>query len=154
MTASARPPPSRLEGEHVRRQKVGEQAFQAGFAELAAEVRQFQQIVQVVNGVAERADFAQLFLCVFQVLLNFLEPRESFLNVLIEFLLHLLGDGHELRVDALANCVETLRGLLTQALKFILELLRGEQKRMGHLAASLGKAAVLLFPARGELLLD
>ena len=121
MTASARPPPSpgdACKRKHVRRQEVGQQPLEAGFAELAAQMRELQQIVQIVDGVAKRTYLAQLFFCVLQVLLNFFELGESFLDVLIEFLLHLLGDGHQLRIDAIADRVEALCGLLIQALKF------------------------------------
>src|SRR6266852_868442 len=53
------------------------------------------------------------------------------LRSLIELHLHLLGDRHQLLVDAIANRVEALRGLLIQALKLDLELLRSEQQRTG-----------------------
>ena len=81
-------------------------------------------------------------------------PSPTLVRAHVEFHLHLLGDGHELRVHAIANRVEALRGLLIQALKLDLQLLRGQQQRIGHLTASVAQAAVLLFPARGQLLLD
>ena len=74
-----------LQREHVRGQEVREQSLQARFAELAAQVRKLQQVVQIVNRVAERADFAELLFGGLQVLLNFFELRKSFLDVLIEF---------------------------------------------------------------------
>ena len=144
----------RLQREHMRRQEVGEQPLQAGFPELAAQMRKFKQVVQIVDRVAQSADFAKLLFRGLQVLLNFFELGKSFLDVLIEFLLHLLGDCHQLRVHTVANRVETLRGLLIQTLKFALELLRGEQQRTRHLRAAVAQAPVLFFPARGELLLD
>ena len=117
-------------------------------------MREFEQIIEIVDGVAERADFAQLFFGVLQVLLNFFELGKSFLDVFVEFLLHLFGDRHQLRIHALANRVETLRGLLIQALEFAFELLRGEQKGTGHFAAAFAQAALLFFSSRRELLLD
>ena len=150
MTASTRPPPSpgdACKREHVRRKKVSQQALQARFTKLPAQVRQLEQVVQVVDGVSERAHFAQLFFRGLQVLLHFFKLRESFFDVLIELLLHLIGDGHELLVHAIADRVETLRGLLIQALELDFKLLRGEQQRARQFAARLGQAARLFFPA-------
>src|SRR5438874_7881187 len=45
--------------EHVRRQKIGQQTLEARLSELSAQVRQFQHIVQVVNGVAQRSNLSQ-----------------------------------------------------------------------------------------------
>jgi len=104
--------------------------------------------------VAERAHLAQLFFSVLQVLLHLFELRKSFLDVLIQFLLHLIGDGHQLGIDAIANRFQALRRLLIQVLKFNLELLRGAQERACHLAAAVAQRTVLLFPARRQLLLD
>ena len=46
----------------------------------------------------------------------------------IELLLHLVGDGHELGVDAVADGVEALRSLLIEALKLRFQLLRSEHE--------------------------
>ena len=106
----------------MRGQEVRQQALQAGFAKLAAQMRQLEQVVQIVDRMAERAHFPELFFGSLQVLLNFFELRESFLDVLIELLLHLLGDRHQLCVHAVADRFEALRGLLIQALKFALSV--------------------------------
>src|SRR6202453_1055530 len=89
-------------------------------SELSAQMRQLEQVVQIVDRMPERADFTKLLLGVFQVLLNFFELRKTFLDVLIELHLHLLRDRHQLRIHAIANRVEALRSLLIQALKFVL----------------------------------
>ena len=138
----------------MRRQEVGQQPLQACFAELAAQMRQFEQIVQVVDRVAQSPNFAELFFRGFQMLLNFFKLGEPFFNILVEFLLYLLGDRHQLRIHAIANRFQALRSLLIQALNFVLQLLRGEQQRTGQFAAAIAEAAILLFPARRELLLD
>src|SRR6266852_6749799 len=138
----------------MRGQEVRQQPLQARFAKLAPQMRKFKQVVQIVNRVPESADFTKLLFSGLQVLLNLFELRKSFLNVLIEFLLHLLGDRHQLRIHTVANRVEALRGLLIQVLKFDLELLRSEQKRTGHLAAAIAQAPVLFFSSRSELLFD
>src|ERR1700678_68706 len=138
----------------MRRQEVRKQSLEARFTELASQVRQLEKVVEIVDRMAERADFTELLLCVLEMLLNFFELRESFFYVLSEFQLHLLRDRHQLRVHAIANRIETLGGLLIQALKFALELLRGQQERRGHLAAAVAQTPVLLFPSRGKLLLD
>jgi len=87
-------------------QEVRQKPLKTGFAELAAQMGKLEQIVEIVNRVAERAHFAELLFGGLQVLLNFFELRESFLDVLIEFHLHLFGDGHQLGIDAIANRVE------------------------------------------------
>jgi len=53
--------------------------------------------------VAEGAHFAELLLGVFQMLLNFFELRESFFDVLVKLLLHLVGDRHQLRIHAITD---------------------------------------------------
>src|ERR1700747_476222 len=132
----------------MRGQEVREKPLQAGLPELATQMRKLEQVVEIVDRVAKSADFAELLLRILQVLLNFFELSKSFFNVLIELHLHLLGDRHQLLIHAITNRVEALRGLLIQALKFDLELLRGEQQRTGHLAAAVSKAPVLFFPSR------
>ena len=104
--------------------KVREQAFQAGFAETAAEVRQLEQVVQVVDGMSEGSYFAELFFSRFQMLLYFFELGETFLDVLIEFLLDLIGDGEQARVHTVANGIQALRGLLVQVVELGFELSR------------------------------
>ena len=42
----------------MRGQEVREQPLQARFPELASQMRQFKEVVQIVNRVAESADFA------------------------------------------------------------------------------------------------
>src|ERR1700675_504135 len=138
----------------MRGQEIREQPLQARFPELATQMRKLEQVVEIVNRVAQSADFTELLFRILQVLLNFFELRKSFFNVLIELHLHLLSDCHQLLVDAIANRIETLRGLLIQALKFDLELLRGEQQRTGQLAAAIAQTPVLFFPSRRQLLLD
>src|SRR6266446_10560172 len=138
----------------MRGQEVREQPLQTRFPELSTQMRKLKQVVQIVDRVAKRAHFAELLFRILQVLLNFFELGKSFFYVLIELHLHLLGDRHQLLVDAIANRVETLRGLLIEALKFDLELLRSEQKRTGHLAAAIAQTPVLFFSSRGELPLD
>src|SRR5580698_6802199 len=138
----------------MRRQKVCQQPLQARFAELATEMRKLEQIVQIVDRMAECSDFTELLFCILQMLLNFFELCKSFLDVLIKFYLHLLGDRHQLQIHTIANRVEALRSLLIQTLKFALELLRCEQKRRGHLATAVAQTPVLFFPSRGKLLLD
>src|ERR1700674_5896204 len=138
----------------MRGQEVREQPFQARFPELSTQVRKLEQVVQIVDRVAESADFTELLFRILQVLLNFFELSKSFFNVLIELHLHLLGDRHQLLVHAIANRVEALRGLLIQALKFDLKLLRSEEQRTGHLAAAVAQTPVLFVSSRGELLLN
>src|ERR1700724_1137286 len=138
----------------MRGQEVSEEPFQARLPELAAQMRKLKQVVEIVDRVAEGAHFTELLFRILQVLLNSFELRKAFFNVLIELHLHLLGDRHQLLVHAIANRVEALRGLLIQALKFDLELLRGEQQRTGHLAAAVAQAPVLFISSRSELLLN
>src|SRR5208282_2315390 len=152
MTASARPPPS--PGDDCSANMCAGRKSASNRSKLAAQMRKLEQIIQIVDRVAERAHFAKLLFRRLQVLLHFFELRKSFLDVLIELDLHLLCNGHQLRVHAITNRVEALRRLLIQALKFAFELLRGEQKRTRHLAAAIAQTPVLLFPARGKLLLD
>ena len=52
---------------------------------MSAQMRQFQQIVQIVDRVPERAHFAQLLFGRAQVLLHFFELGKAFLDVLVEF---------------------------------------------------------------------
>src|ERR1700674_778981 len=137
----------------MRGQEVSEEPFQARFPELAAQMRKLKQVVEIVDGVAEGAPFADLLFRIFQLLLNSFELRQAFFKFLIESLVHLLGYRHELLVHAIANRVEALRGLLIQALKFDLELLGSEKQRTGHLAATVAEAPVLFLSSCGELLL-
>ena len=102
----------------MRRQEVSEQAFQAGFSELSAQVRHLEQIVQIIDGVAKSAHLSQLFFRSAQMLLHFFKLREAFLNILIELQLNLVSHGRELLIHAFANRVETLRRLLIESLKF------------------------------------
>ena len=62
-------------------------------------------------------DFAQLLFRRFQMLLHFFELGKTFLDVLIEFLLHLIGDGEQLGVHAIANRIQALR-------RFLIEIFR------------------------------
>ena len=55
------------------------------------------------------------------MLLHFFKLRKSFLDVLIELGLHLLGDGHQLCIHTLANRFEALGGLLIQSVELGLE---------------------------------
>src|SRR6266853_2235627 len=132
----------------MRGQEVREQPLQARFSELSTQMRKLEQVVEIVDRVAKSAHFTELLFRVLQVLLNFFELGKSFFYVLIELHLHLLGDRHQLLVDAIANRVEAMRGLLIQALKLDLELLRSEQQRTGHLAAAVAQAPVLFFSSR------
>ena len=138
----------------MRGQEIRKQALQAGFTELSAQVRHLEQIVQIIDGVSERAHFSQLFFSRPQVLLHFFELGEAFLNILVELQLHLISHRDKLLIHAIADGVEALRGLLIESLKFDLQLLRSEQQRACHLAASLGQSSRLLFPAGSQLLFE
>ena len=109
----------------MRRQKIGQQTLEARLSELSAQVRQLQHIVQVVNGVAQRSNLSQLLFGRFQVLLHALELRESLLNILIQFLLYLAGDGEQLGIDPVANRIQTLRRFEVEIFKFGFELRGG-----------------------------
>src|SRR5260370_13401302 len=134
----------------MRGQEVSEEPFQARFPELAAQMRELEQVVEIVDRVAEGAHFTELLFRILQVLLNSFELRKALFNVLIELLLHLLGDRHQLLVHAIANRVEALRAPLIQALKFDLELLGSEEQRTGHLAAPVARTPLLSFSSRGK----
>ena len=102
----------------MRRKKIGKQTFQAGFAELAAHVRQLEQVIQIVDRVPDGAHFAQLFFGGFEMLLYLFELGKAFLNILIKLVLHLLGDFHKLGINPVANAVKALRRFLVQAVEF------------------------------------
>ena len=103
--------------EHVRGKEVGQQALEARFTELPAKVRQLQKIIQIVNRIANRSNLTQLLFGSPKMLLHFFKLRKSFLDVLIELGLHLLGDGHQLCIHALANRFEALGSLLIQSVE-------------------------------------
>ena len=71
------------------------------------------------------------------MLLHFFELGETFFYILIEFLLDLIGDGHQAGVDPVTNGVETLRGFLIQAVELGFQLRRGECERTGQFGAGL-----------------
>ena len=112
----------------MRGKEIREQPFQAGLAKLPTQVRQLEQIVQIIDGVAERADFAQLFFGGFQVLLHFFELSKAFFDVLIEFLLHLIRDREQLFIHSVANGIEALGCFLVEALKFGFQLRCSERQ--------------------------
>ena len=137
--------------EHVGRQKVRQQTFQAGFAKLSAQMRQLEHVVQIVDGVSQRSDFAQLLFRGFQMLLHFFELGKSFLDVLIEFLLNLIGDGEQLGVDAVANRIQALRRFLIEIFEFDFELRSRQRQRRGQFGARLAQIVRLLAPSAAQL---
>ena len=108
--------------EHVRRKKIRQQTLKARLTELSTKVRQLQHIVQIVNRVAQRSNLSQLLFGRFQVLLHALELRETLLNILVQFLLYLAGDGEQLGIDPVANRIQTLRRFEVEIFKFGFEL--------------------------------
>ena len=76
-----------------------------------------EQVIQIVDGVAESSDFAQLLFRGPQMLLHLFELRKSFFDVLIELRLHLLGDSHEFGINPFANGFEALCDLLVQPIE-------------------------------------
>ena len=135
----------------MRRQKIGQQTLEARLSELSAQVRQLQHIVQVVNGVAQRSNLSQLLFGRFQVLLHALELRESLLNILIQFLLYLAGDGEQLGIDPVANRIQTLRRFEVEIFKFGFELGGGQSQRVGQLRTRFPQVVGLLTPSAGQL---
>jgi len=117
-------------------------------------VRQLEQIVQVVDGVSEGSDFAELFFRRLQVLLHFFELRETFFDVLVEFFLHLVGDGEQPRIHAVPDGIQTLRGFLVQVVEFAFQLRSGKRERGSQLGAGVGKPFGLFLPPRLHLFLD
>ena len=71
------------------------------------------------------------------MLLHFFELRETFFYILIEFLLDLIGDGHQAGVDPVANGVEALSGFLVEVVEFGFQLRRGKSERTGQFGAGL-----------------
>ena len=88
----------------MRGKKVGQQSFQAGFSEFSSQVRKLEQIVEIVDGIAERPYVAQLLFRSFQMLLDLGEMGETLFDVLIELLLYLSGDVIEFAVNLAADC--------------------------------------------------
>jgi hypothetical protein len=104
--------------------------------------------------VSEGSDFAELFFRRFQVLLHFFELSETFFDVLIEFLLDLVGDVEQACVDPVADGIQALRSLLVQVVELGFELRRGERERGGQLGADLSEPAGLFLATRLHLFLD
>ena len=117
-------------------------------------MRQLEHVVEIVDGVSQRADFAQLLFRCFQVLLHFFELGKTFLDVLIEFQLHLVGDGKQLGVHAVANRIQALRCFLVEIFKFNFELRRRQRQRSGQLGTRLAQIVSLLPPSAGQLGFD
>ena len=154
MTASARPLPSPADdciSNMWAGKKVRQQTFQAGFAKLAAQMRQLEHVVEIVDGVSQRSDFAQLLFRRLQVLLHFFELGKTFLDVLIELLLHLVGDGEQLGVHAIANRIEALRRFLIEVFEFDFELRSRQRQRSGQLGARLAQVMSLLPASAGSV---
>jgi hypothetical protein len=104
---------------------------------------ELEQGVEFVDGRADDADVAKLFLGGLEMLLHLLEMRKPFLDVLLELLLHLFVDGLQLRLDLFADRIEVPRRFLFELLEADLQLPRG----LGEVIAEFGAAG-------GELLLD
>ena len=70
------------------------------------------------------------------------------------FELHLVGDGEQLGVHAVANRIQALRRFLIQVFKFDFELRRRQRQRSGQLGARLAQIVSLLPPSAGQLGFD
>src|SRR5260370_5877011 len=100
---------------HMTRQEIFEQAFEALLAETAAQMRHLEEIVEVVDRLADHAEMFQLLLRSVQMLLALFELREAVLDILIELHLDRVADCRELLIDVRAYACQALPRLVSQS---------------------------------------
>ena len=106
------------------RQKILEQPLQPLLAESPAQMRHLEQIVQVVDRIADHAEILQLLLRFVEMILNFFELRKAVLDILIQLHLHGVRDRRQLLADVGANPLDAVPGLHRQRRNLQLERVR------------------------------